>query len=223
MSLIRFASLLGLVALASPLLAQTAADDTPRLRDAIRERIAVSVNKRTGATVPAYHCRRAVEGCDRRLSEFASYLVNSARRHSVDHWLMAAMAFRESGFNPFAEGSVGEMGILQIHPRRPDAKQIRFLTDQWYRKRCRKQPGACQAEIVDHAARVLSRSLKLCGGDVSDALGAYNTGRCGGNLRYSIRILRERLRLRRSAGLEETRTTVEAIRRARRGALDSSS
>jgi len=114
---------------------------------------------------------------------------------------MAAMAFKESGFNPFALGSLGEMGILQINPERRDAKHVRFIRDEWYRRRCRKEPGACQREVIHHAAQLLQRANEKCGRDVNDVLGMYNTGRCGGNDRYSKRILAERDELMKAAGL----------------------
>ncbi|MGD8860127.1 MAG: transglycosylase SLT domain-containing protein [Myxococcales bacterium] len=172
------------------------------LHSAVRARIAVSFNHRTGDGVPAAHCRHAPEGCERRLAEFSRYLVRAGQRFGVDPWLMAAMAFRESGFNPFALGAAGEMGILQINPQRRDAEHVRFMQDEWYRRRCRKKAGACQQEVVEHAARVLARSMQKCGGDVVDALGMYNTGRCGGNDRYAKRVLAERRDLRRTVGLD---------------------
>jgi hypothetical protein len=171
------------------------------LQSAIRTRIAVSRDRR-GTTIPAAHCRHAVQGCERRLAEFARYLVDSAARHDLDPWLMAAMAVRESGLNPFAEGSLGELGILQINPGRRDAKHVRFMRDEWYRRRCRKEPGACQREVVEHAASLIARTLQQCDGNLVDALGLYNTGRCGGNDRYAKRVLSERDELRRSVGLD---------------------
>jgi soluble lytic murein transglycosylase-like protein len=164
-------------------------------------RITVSTARETGVTVPAAHCRHAAGGCEKRLSEFARYLVEAGQRHAVDPWVMAAMAFRESGYNPFAMGSLGELGILQIHPKGRRVENVRFMRDEWYRRRCRQEVGACQREIVDHAAQVLSRSLTMCGGSLNDALGAYNTGRCGGNDRYSKRILKERVLMLESVGL----------------------
>lgn len=171
------------------------------LRVAMEARISLGFNYRSGLTVPAAHCRHAAGGCERRLSEFARYLVEAGHRHGVDPWLMAAMAYRESGYNPFAMGSLGELGILQIHPKGRRVENVRFMRDEWYRRRCRNEPGACQREIVDHAAQVLSRSLTMCGGNLNDALGAYNTGRCGGNDRYSKRIIKERGDLLQSVGL----------------------
>jgi hypothetical protein len=185
-----------------PLAAQAALErgTVNQLSQAMRARIAVSYTK-TGRTIPAYHCRHAPEGCETRLSTFAQYLVDAGTQHGIDPWLMAAMAFKESGFNPFALGSLGELGILQINPGRRDAKQVRFIRDEWYRRRCRKEPGACQREVIEHAAQLISRSLERCERDVKDALGLYNTGRCGGNDRYAKRILAERDELLKAAGL----------------------
>lgn len=189
--------------------AQNADNDVELLHNAMLSRIAVSMNRRTGRTIPAFHCRHAVGGCAERLGQFARYLVSAGDAHGIDPWLLAAMAFKESGFNPFAMGSLGELGILQINPGRRDAREVRFIRDQWYRNRCRKEPGACQQEIVDHAAQVLARSVELCKGSLEAALGAYNTGRCNGNARYTKRVLTEVDELRRAAGLE---SQLQAIR-----------
>lgn len=184
----------------SPLL-QQAVDTSPLLQQAMRFRVAVHKNKRSGVSIPIYHCRQAREGCERRLTEFAHYLVDAGEKNGIDPWLLAAMAFRESGMNPFAVGAVGELGILQLHPKNPRVKSVRFLRDQYYRQRCRKQPGACQREVVDRAAEILARSMTMCGGDLYLALGAYNTGKCGGNRTYADRIIVERDALKNAVGL----------------------
>jgi hypothetical protein len=189
-------------ALSTPVAQLSASGDVELLHTAMLSRIAVSMNRRTGRTIPAFHCRHAAEGCEQRLGQFARYLVSAGVTHGIDPWLLAAMAFKESGFNPFAMGSVGELGILQINPGRRDAREVRFIRDQWYRNRCRKEPGACQQEIVNHAAQVLARSVELCKGDLEAALGAYNSGRCNGNKRYTKRVLTEVDELRRAAGLD---------------------
>lgn len=182
--------------------AQADVDASPLLQQAMRFRVTVHKNKRTGRALPIYHCRQATEGCDRRLLEFAHYLIDAGERFGIDPWLLAAMAFRESGMNPFAVGLVGERGILQLHPKNPRTKSVRFVRDEWYRQRCRKQTGACQREVVDQAAQILASSLDKCGGDLKKALGMYNSGKCGGNARYSARILAERDALKGAVGLE---------------------
>jgi hypothetical protein len=184
----------------SPLL-QQAMDTSPLLQQAMRFRVAVHRNKRTGVTVPIYHCRQAREGCDERLTEFAHYLVDAGAKNNIDPWLLAAMAFRESGMNPWVVGAVGELGILQLHPKNPRVKSVRFVRDAYYRQRCRKEAGACQREVVDRAAEILARSLAMCDGDLYGALGAYNSGKCGGNKSYADRIMIERDKLRNAVGL----------------------
>jgi hypothetical protein len=183
----------------SPLL-QQAMDTSPLLQQAMRFRVAVH-KRRSGASIPIYHCRQASEGCDRRLTEFAHYLIDAGEKNGIDPWLLAAMAFRESGMNPFVVGAVGELGILQLHPKNPKVKSVRFVRDQYYRQRCRKEAGACQREVVDRAAEILARSMDMCGGDLYLALGAYNTGKCGGNRTYANRIIVERDALKNAVGL----------------------
>jgi Transglycosylase SLT domain len=171
------------------------------LQKAMRARISISTNRVTGQSIPAFHCRHAKEGCEQRLAKFAEYLAQAGTNAGVDPWILTAMAFRESGFNPFAMGSLGELGILQLHPKNPRSKHVRFIHDQWYRKRCQREVGACQQEVVERAAQLLARSVEQCGGDLKDALGSYNTGRCGGNSRYAKRILGERKALLEAVGL----------------------
>jgi hypothetical protein len=197
-----------------PRMARAEMDPTPLLQQALRFRVTIHTNRRTGYMVAAAHCRRASEGCDRRLFEFAHYLRDAGERNGIDPWLLAAMAFRESGLNPFAVGGVGELGILQLHPRSPTSKNIRFVKDGWYRLRCKREAGACQREVVDRAAEVLARAVVLCGGDMDRALSAYNTGRCGGNTSYAKRVRREVEWLKGAVGLSRIEQLAEDARAA---------
>jgi hypothetical protein len=176
-------------------------DPIPLLQQALRFRVTIWTNPRTGLITPAYHCRKASEGCDRRLLEFAHYLKDAGDRNGIDPWLLAAMAFRESGLDPFAVGAVGELGILQLHPLNRGSKHVRFVHDAWYRQRCHKQPGACQREVVDRAAELLRNSMEKCGGDLDKALGMYNSGRCASNSSYAKRVKIEREAMLFAVGL----------------------
>jgi hypothetical protein len=177
------------------------ATEAPLLQAALEARISIG-RDRAGRLVPVIHCRAAREGCDRRLAEFADYLIAASQTQKLDTWLIAAIALKESGLNPFARGGIGELGILQINPNRRDASRVRFMRDPAYREQCRKLPGACQREIVFHAAHVLREVLTMCRSNLVAALGAYNTGRCGGNDAYADRVLRERGDLLRAVGLD---------------------
>jgi membrane-bound lytic murein transglycosylase MltF len=181
-----------------PALAEASTGTT--LKDALRSRLTIHVHQRTGEQIPTHHCRNAAEGCDARLTELARYLSEAGEQYGLDPWLLGAMAYRESGLNPFAVGTRGERGILQLHPKNRRAKNVRFVQDERYRQRCQQQAGACQREIVEQAALILASSLQKCAGDLERALGMYNTGRCGGSAKYARRVLKERARLMELAG-----------------------
>lgn len=185
---------------------------------AMRDRVSIAHDK-LGHGVAAAHCRRASEGCDQRIAEFADYLVAAGEKRGLDPWLLAAMAVRESMLDPFAVGGVGELGILQIHPKRPDAKQVRFMRDAKYRKQCRSVAGACQREIVEHAANILEQSLTMCRGRLRSALGAYNSGRCTRSKDYAEHVLKERARLRLTASKLKRKAPVYVMPSPKAGAL----
>src|SRR6185295_3680878 len=49
-----------------------------QLLTAMRARMTVSIEKRSGKTISASHCRHVSGGCDQRLGAFAEYLSSSA-------------------------------------------------------------------------------------------------------------------------------------------------
>ena len=187
--------------------------DAALIQEALRSRLTVHVHPRTGERTATKHCRHAAEGCDTRLAEFSRYMREAGEQYGLDPWLLAAMAFRESGLNPFAVGTRGEKGILQLHPKNRRAKSVRFVQDASYWTRCQQQPGACQREVVERAAFILASSLNKCGGDLQQALGMYNTGRCGGSLTYAKRVLQERARLMQLAGVDASAPVLPAPQR----------
>lgn len=140
------------------------------------------------------HCRRAADGCDARLAEFARYFVAAGHDAGVDPWLLAAIAFRESGYNPYAVGSAGELGLLQIHPRNRHAKNLKWHRDPKHRDRCRAEPGACQLEVVTTAASMLAEAVRSCGA-LEAGLAAYHCGACKSESTYAQRVLSMRRQL----------------------------
>jgi len=168
--------------------------DAPTLAESITRQL--TITGPSGRQFPVIHCRiagRRAEGdtgwdrCQRRVEAFVQYFQEAAERHGVDPWLLAAMAVRESGLNPYAVGPVGEVGIMQLHPLGV-GRRVRFGRDPHFRTRCRRLPGACQSEVVDLGAQHLARAIQRCG-SVLDGLGAYNSGRCGAN-NYALRVTR---------------------------------
>lgn len=87
----------------------------------------------------------------------------TARKHSVDGLLLAALVEAESSFLPNAVSPVGAVGLTQVMPS----------TAEWLGARGDlKDPGA----NLDVGARYLSRLLDRFDGDVELALAAYNAG-----------------------------------------------
>lgn len=128
-------------------------------------------------------CRTAHGGCENRIDQFADYILNASDEYDLNPWMLAAMAYNESRFNPFAEGpAVQSRGILQLNPKTKRGRVSPFAKNgrraQRFRAKCKKIPGNCQEEIVFKAADHITSSIKLCGGSLALGLSNYNTGRC---------------------------------------------
>jgi hypothetical protein len=158
--------------------------DELALREALLNRVEVW-RRSDGRAQYVAHCERAPVGCMLRVSAFARWFVRAGERHRVDPWLLAAMAVRESSLNPSARGSVGEFGLMQLHPY----SSVGYKT----RAECKRAPSDCTWLVIDAAAELVASSLKRCG-DISRALTAYNRGACGDSF-YARQVLRERERL----------------------------
>ena len=63
------------------------------------------------------HCRRARGGCEARVHELATLLINAASREGVDAYLLAAIAFHESALNADAVGRAGDILAVEGEPR----------------------------------------------------------------------------------------------------------
>lgn len=172
----------------------------PVLLAAIRREL--SINLPNGTTAPVRHCRSAGpsmggsdrwQRCQRRITLFTRYFQAAGTKHGVDPWILAAMARRESGFSPTAQGSVGEYGIMQLHPRGIGYRSP-YVMNPRYRQQCQNQPGACQEGVVNLGAELIGRALQRCG-SIEAALGAYNRGRCG-ETTYTTRVMRQLARMR---------------------------
>ena len=196
----RFAALLVVLALfAHDLYAQPApgSADAPlplgaaepglSLEQAILAALELPHRRPDGSACYARHCRSAVGGCPARARRMALYFMQSATRHGVDAWTLAAIAMHESGGNPNAVGAHGELGLCQLHPRtRHGAMAARI---------CDTQPRACAAAIIDGAAQLLASAIRRCG-DEAHGLSAYNSGSCDRRLVYAERIFARRDRMR---------------------------
>jgi len=94
-------------------------------------------------------------------SRFAPAFARAAQRWSVSATLLAAQAYRESGFNPFARSRAGALGIAQFMPATARAIGLRDPLD---------------ADAAIDAQAHLMRDLLRRFGAVELALAAYNAG-----------------------------------------------
>lgn len=94
-------------------------------------------------------------------SRFAPAFARAAQRWSVSATLLAAQAYRESGFNPFARSRAGALGIAQFMPGTARAIGLRDPLD----------PDAA----IDAQAHLMRDLLRRFGA-VELALAAYNAG-----------------------------------------------
>jgi hypothetical protein len=144
-----------------------------------------SLRSRKGPTYHR-HCREAPGGCVARVRRFAALILWAAHRHRVSQTLLASMALRESGLNPWAVGPGGERGLLQIHPSNRMAHRVTFHK----RPECARRSDACQWEVIDAAAELLASAIRVCR-SVESGLTMYWSGRCGSS-GYAARVIATR-------------------------------
>lgn len=158
------------------------------LTDAILNSLVLCQQRNTGKCVRLKSCRTAVGGCAQRIWLFAGYIIDAATEYNLNPWMLAAMAYNESRFNPFAvgpiKGTIGSMGILQLHPKSKRGRKSLFIRNRNYRNRCKHIPGNCQEEIVFKGADHVASAIKKCDGSLALGLSMYNTGRCEIRRRY---------------------------------------
>jgi hypothetical protein len=146
--------------------------------DSIIKSLSICRSKSTKEFFVRESCRKAIGGCDQRISLIVDYILIAAEKNNLNPWLLASVAYNESRFNPFVKGQCGEYGIFQLNPKSKRGKLSRFVQDARYRRLCRQEQGNCQQEIVDFAADQLRSSIDKCNGSLVGGLSMYNGGTC---------------------------------------------
>lgn len=109
--------------------------------------------------------------------------IRSALRHNLNPSLFSALVNIESASNPYAVSPVGALGLAQVMPANA--------------KRCNlSHPGKLMIpeSNLDCGAQILSEELKRYGGNLVEALQAYNGGpkcvyKCTESINYSRKVL----------------------------------
>lgn len=132
----------------------------------------------------------------------------ASERYALDPWLLAAVAWVESGFSPGIRSRAGSLGLMQLQP----------VTSRVFGCRSPRDP-ACGADAAAQFMRALLRKYK---GDVVFALCAYHAGparptrswkksELPRNLHYATRVLEARARLERYGCAGRALTTQPAV------------
>jgi hypothetical protein len=153
---------------------------------------------REGETIYVQHCQLSEGGCRARIATLSRLITEASNRAGVDPFLTAAIAMRESGFNPLAVSPVGARGVVQLNPRFR-GKTVPFVYNERYREECSRRPGACQREVLDAGLGLYKWAVSRCDGDMQKGLAWYNSGQCDKQNGYAASVLRERRRLLRLA------------------------
>ena len=134
---------------------------------------------------PVYHqfCRTLAHGCEQQISTYVDYIFQVSYNQDVNPWFLAAVAWHESRFNPFAESSQGAIGLFQLLARGVWSRGLPFVRNRHYRQQCRSELGSCQYRSIRRAVFWLTYAEEYCG-TVRDGLRMYNSGRCDGPRRY---------------------------------------
>ena len=138
------------------------------------------------ATQPTWCTRDVYRSCEGRVHALAAVFEDVGRARGLDPALLAAIAWVETRWHPWAVGSAGSRGAMQVHPIHGCFDP--FACSESWREWCRTEADGCQRPVIDYAAGVLQRMIAKCG-SVEDALGRYRTGRCGGDYKYAQHVL----------------------------------
>jgi len=104
-----------------------------------------------------------------RFTQLSSAFDAAAKKFGVDRNLLAAIAKQESGFNQLARSGAGAIGVMQLMPG--TAKDIARETGIAYKDLVSTAVGN-----IEGGAFYIAKRLKQLGGDVTNALAAYNAG-----------------------------------------------
>ncbi len=134
-----------------------------------------------GIVTYATSCRNQPGGCEAHIAKVVDIIFDISCESNFDPFMVMAIAKHESNFNPFIQHRNSKAtGLLQLMPRSPFAKGIRFIHNRQFRESCRNHETYCQEEILHASFRLLYRSIARCG-SLNRGLGMYGSGSCTGS------------------------------------------
>jgi soluble lytic murein transglycosylase-like protein len=95
-------------------------------------------------------------------SQYDQLIEQSAARYGLDPAILHGLIQQESGFDPNATSSAGAVGLAQLMPGTASSLGVTNPSDP--------------VQSIEGGARYLSQMMSQFGGNVADALAAYNAG-----------------------------------------------
>jgi len=93
---------------------------------------------------------------------YDALIAQSAQRYGIDPAVLHGLIQQESGFDPSARSSAGAAGLTQLMPGTASSLGVSDPLNP--------------AESIEGGARYLSQMMARFGGNITDALAAYNAG-----------------------------------------------
>ena len=143
-------------------------------------------NPNTRKVTYSHSCRNQYKGCEYHISIVVDIIFDLSCRNGYEPFMVLAMAKHESNYNPFIlHERTKAVGLLQLMPNSPFARNIRFIHDERYRNECREDDYYCQEDIINASFALLNRSYIRCDQNMRDTLGMYGSGSCKGSRGFS--------------------------------------
>lgn len=101
-------------------------------------------------------------GSNAAYSAYEALIQQAAARNGLDPAILHGLIEQESGFNPGARSSAGALGLTQLMPSTAASLGVTEPLNP--------------TQSIEGGARLLGELLRQFGGNVSDALAAYNAG-----------------------------------------------
>lgn len=113
------------------------------------------------ATSAAY-TPAAATGASSQSTPYDALIAQAASRYGLDPAILHGLIQQESGFDPNSQSSAGAAGLTQLMPGTASSLGVANPLNP--------------AESIEGGARYLSQMMSQFGGNVTDALAAYNAG-----------------------------------------------
>lgn len=118
----------------------------------------------TASTMPAGYAQptATAPSATSGAGAYEALIQQAAARNGVDPAILHGLIEQESGFNPDAHSSAGALGLTQLMPSTAASLGVTEPLNP--------------TQSIEGGARLLGELLRQFGGNVSDALAAYNAG-----------------------------------------------